>query len=118
MAKKFDVMEYLKKNPLTEEQLLTLAVEMVDPRMDMFSLEEERIIMDDLSKVERLPEYLTSLMNWDVRRHFKAASPVEQINARGAFSRTLFLKAKIVKHLKTKKEKSIPKLTKRSNAAV
>lgn len=116
---KFNIMDYLKKNPLTEEQLLRVAVDTLSTNLESISLEDEKKVTEALANVEGYKEYLSALMNNDIKRHFKASTPVEQINARGAFGRALYLRSRLVKLERAEnKEVKIPKLTERVGRSV
>jgi hypothetical protein len=71
-----------------------------------FDKDGEDKLFDELKEVDGLHEYLSSILNQDISRHFAAQDKSQQDLIRGAFVRTLYLKNR----LKAKK-----KLTKKDN---
>lgn len=101
----------LEKNPYTEDEVLAMAAEILRPLYgENIEKGEERKLFDKLLEVEGLGEYLRLTMARDLQRHFVAATPIEQMNIRGAFSRTLYLKSLLTK--KTSKELKGPRYAK------
>lgn len=100
------VFEYLKSNPLTEEQLSVLYVNSVDVTDSDIPKELSELVFSGLSKVEGLHEYLQLTINKDLQRYFAAQTPIEQFNIKGACSRTIYLKSNLVKSKDTKSSKN------------
>ena len=93
-----EVMDHLKANPLNEEQILRLAADtLVDLYGNMPEKKEEVELFSRLNQVEGFTDYLRATLANDVKRFFKASSPAEQLQIRGAYARTLYLKGRLLK---------------------
>jgi hypothetical protein len=104
---------FFKKKELTDDELLNLVVERFDMRPEILTKEEEDAVFKDLAGVENLMEFLNALMLLDVKKHFKAANPADQIRTRGAYARALYLKSRIMKAKQPASDVEIPKIGKR-----
>lgn len=105
------------KRELTDDELLNLVVERFDLNSEVMTKEEEERVFSELANVEDFVVVLNSLMARDVKKHFKAANPAEQILSRGMFARALYIKSRILKSRKKAVEQAdIPPLGKRNTA--
>lgn len=105
------------KRELTDEELLNLVVERFDLNSEVLSKEDEDRVFSELANVEDFVVYLSSLMSRDVKKHFRAANPAEQVLARGMFARTLYLKSRVLKtRKKATEEADIPSISGRRGA--
>lgn len=104
---------WFKKKELTDDELLNLFVERFDMRVETLDKDAEELMFKELGGVENFVTYLNGLMTFDIKKHFKALNPADQIRARGAYARALYLKARILKTKQPVKESDIPKLGKR-----
>ena len=86
------------KEPKTEMELASLYIESLG---DLFAYKvnkkEEEALFQKLSEVEGLTDYLRMTMVSDLQKYFKAPTKEQQIQINGAFSRTLYLRGRIVK---------------------
>jgi hypothetical protein len=102
-----------KKKELTDDELLNLVAERFNLSVDVLTKEEEDKVYKELGNVENFVSVLNSFMSRDIKKHFKATNPAEQIMARGLFARALYIKARILKSKQKATEKDIPSLGKR-----
>lgn len=92
------VMEFLKVNPLTEDELLMMYANTINDCNDAVitpKLQEQ--IMKALSNVEGYADYLRVTISKDMQRYFNAQTPVDQLLIKGAANRTLYFKSCIHK---------------------
>lgn len=95
---KQDVLQFLKKNPLTEDEVLTLyAQTIIDCNDATIAPKFHEEIMKELGKVEGFADYLRLTISKDMQRYFNAQTPFEQLQIKGAANRTLYLKTSIAK---------------------
>lgn len=99
-VKREDIVDYLIKNPPSEFELHMLIISTLDPEPSYDKKEEEELF-ERLSAVDGLNDYLRSTLVRDRNRYFNASSPLEQMQIKGAFSRTAYLKGKLGKPKKT-----------------
>lgn len=104
---------WFKKKELTDEELLNLVAERFNLNVENLNKEEEDKVYKELGNVENFVTVLNAFMAKDIKKHFKATSPVEQVMARGLFARALYIKARILKSKEKATEQDIPKLGKR-----
>ncbi|MFW9881114.1 MAG: hypothetical protein ACFFG0_49255 [Candidatus Thorarchaeota archaeon] len=69
-------------------------MEEINPIEELVNKEEEKLILQELSKIEGLQEWLRAIMARDMRFHF-TCSKEQQDLARGAYYRTEWLSKKI-----------------------
>lgn len=83
----------MQSTPFTFDQLVDMLAQTIDDAAEASvpkGLEKE--VGKALSEVVGFKEFLRATMSTDMRRYF-AASPEEQKNIKGAFSRTVYLLA-------------------------
>ncbi len=68
----------------------------INPIEDVINKDEEEMILNELSKVEGLQEYLRALMAKDIRLHFTCPKEQQDL-VRGAYYRMEWLSKKIAK---------------------
>ena len=85
-----------KVGDLTEEELTIMLVKLWDYEDEDVDEKEEEIIFKSLKQVEGFVQFLKSTANRDIKRYFLATTPSEQLMIRGSFSRTNYLRTKIV----------------------
>lgn len=86
----------LEMNPLTEEELSYMLVNLLGDMDTYMDPEAEQKIFADLKRVDGFVEYLKIAAMNDMKRHFGAATPKEQDIIRGSFARTNYLKIRIM----------------------
>lgn len=103
------VLAYLEKHPLTEQELLGMYVMSLPKDCEILTKKEDISLFERLSQVEGLSDYLAMTIHKDMQRYFSAGSPMEQIQIKGAASRTIYLKSKLglKKEVVTKKAKKL-----------
>lgn len=79
----------------TEDELALMLAEKLGVQ-DNIDEKYEKKIFADLKNTDGLVQYLREAAARDKDRYFGAATPAEQQLIRGAFARTMFLKAKIM----------------------
>jgi hypothetical protein len=100
------IFDYLMKNPLSEEQLLQLyAKTMKEIFGENIDKEHEENMFKQLSAVDGFSDFLRSTLTRDLQRYFAATTPLEQLQIKGAYSRTLYFRSNL-----NKKDKPAPKL--------
>jgi len=85
--------KYLASKFLTQDDFGVLLIDTVE-RINR-SKEEDLIVLDDVKKVEGFHEYLNNMLDSDIKRYFAAGSPMEQLQVKGAYNRTLYLRSKL-----------------------
>ena len=55
----------------------------------------ERVIFSKIKEIEGVQEYLAETLARDIRRHFNAQNDIERATVKGAYARTLYLKAQL-----------------------
>lgn len=80
----------------TEDELSFMLAEKLGV-LDSVDDEYEKKIFADLKETDGLVQYLRECAARDKDRYFGATTKEEQLVIRGAFARTMFLKAKIMK---------------------
>ena len=81
-------------NTCTEDELAFMLAEKLGVQ-DNIDSDYEKKIFADLKNTDGLVQYLKEAAARDKDRYFGASTPQEQLVIRGAFARTMFLKAKI-----------------------
>ena len=85
----------------TDEEIISIISESfgdLDPFLDEDTNEdrdEEDRIFSILATVEGLQDYLRRTLSKDMSRHFKAQSPIQGMEIRGAFKRTAYWRKKL-----------------------
>lgn len=87
------LIKYLAKRFLTEDDFGSLLVDSVQ-RINR-SKEEDITVFKDIKKVDGFHEYLNNTLDSDIKRYFAAGSPMEQLQVKGAYNRTLYLRSKL-----------------------
>ena len=85
---------YIDYTDYTEDALALMLAEKLGVQ-DEIDLEYEKKILADLKGTDGLIQYLREAAARDKDRYFGAATKEEQLIIRGAFARTMYLKAKI-----------------------
>jgi hypothetical protein len=101
---------WFKKKELTDDELLNLIAERFNLNVDTLTKEEEDKVYKELGNVENFITVLNAFMSRDIKKHFKASSPAEQVLARGLYARALYIKARIMKSKQKTEAADIPKL--------
>lgn len=100
----------MTKRKLTELEILDAAsVEFISSYGEKIDKDEERKLFEKLSEIDGFADYLRTTMAHDVQRYFVATTPMEQLLARGAFQRTLYLRGLLKKTNTPKEPKEISK---------
>jgi hypothetical protein len=95
---KAQVMEFLKKNPLTEDEVLSLYAQTITDCYDAtISPKLHEQIMTALAGVEGYSDFLRATISKDMQRYFNAQTPLDQLLIKGAANRTLYFKSCIHK---------------------
>jgi len=93
----------LSKDPYTNDEIEQLLINIVgDLHADNIDKESEKKLFKDLSNVDGIFDYFNSVLKMDKHRYFIATSPLEQLQARGAFVRTQYLKQRLTKDVEKK----------------
>lgn len=95
--------EFLK-GFLTEEELIELSITIFSYGEDTPDKEMEAEMFEDLSGVENFMEYLRQTMFNDVNRYFSASSEANRNQVKGAYSRSMYLRSRVMKANEKKKE--------------
>lgn len=86
----------LSAEPFKAEELSLMLATLIGDTESDISPEEEQAVFAAAKNVEGLTEYLRKSAARDMARYFGAASAQEQFIIRGAFSRTNYLRTKIL----------------------
>lgn len=87
------LIKYLAKRFLTEDDFSVLLVDSVE-KTNM-SKEEVELLFKDIKNIQGFHEYLNNTLDADIKRYFGAGSPMEQLQVKGAYNRTLYLRSKL-----------------------
>ncbi len=101
--KLIDNLGYIPKKELTEEKLSYMLSELLQFDDDMVLEIESKALFKELKNVEGFIEYLKVTSNQDMRRYFGAVTKEEQLQIRGAFARTNYIKARVINEGEEKK---------------
>lgn len=100
----------MKTKKIKEEDILNLSAEFYKPKAGIkVDRDSEKKLFEKLAEVEGFADYLREMLSNDIIRYFKATTPMEQLMARGAYSRTLYLKSLLSLKKKDKEVKFISK---------
>lgn len=86
----------LSKSPFTEDELCFMLAQKMGDVEPVIEQKDEDSIFKRASEVEGLAMLLKETAYRDIRRYFGATNQNEQMIIRGAFSRTNYLRSKIV----------------------
>lgn len=91
----------LEKKPYTEDEILDMFVSVMGKIYgDKVDKKQEREIFDKIMEVEGVNDYFRDTLGADIQRYYVASTREEQLQVRGAFSRTLYLKGLLKKQTK------------------
>lgn len=95
----------LLEKPYTTDEIEQLLINVVgNLDADNLDKEAEKQLFKDLSGVDGIFDYFNSVLKMDKHRYFVASSPLEQLQARGAFMRTQYFKQRLTKDVGKKVE--------------
>lgn len=82
---------------LTNAQMIEMIARELGTTDGPMDREREDSIMKDMNQVDGLADYLREIAALDKDRYFAASTPQEQLIARGAFIRTVWLRSKVTR---------------------